>query len=357
MTSKRTIVIGGVVVAAVTFGVFSPALSFEFVNWDDNLYVYQNPRLHPLTFQNIVWLFTHSYFLSWTPVALLSHALDLKIWGTNPFGHHLTSLLLHSANAVLVFWLALIFQSGPRNGENHPLKTGIDQNVPTEMVIGGVVAALLFSLHPLRVESVAWISDRKDLLCTFFMLLCTVLFISRRKKEDETPAGYAALLTLYALALGTKSVAAVLPGIFILIDMLLFRRKFLSGVKSQLPLIIPGIATVIVARIAAEGGEKNFLFVNKSGWEFLAYPFTTLLFYLRKTIIPVDLSPVYATDTFLPESVLVLLLAPALILAISIFCWMKYRRGNAFLAAGMGSVRTVSRPDDGGDLLRHTTGR
>ena len=339
MTTRQTVVLGGVLVAVVTFGVFSPALRFEFVNWDDNLYVYQNPRLHPLTFQNILWLFTHPYFLSWTPLALLSHAVDLKIWGANPFGHHLTNIVLHSANAVFVFCLALTFRvtGEQQNGENNLKGKIVTSSMPATIIIGCAVAALLFSLHPLRAESVAWVSDRKDLLCMFFMLLSTILFLSDRNKKEESRATYFVVLILYVLALGTKSVAAVLPAVFILIDVLVFERKFLRGIKSQVPFIVLGIVTVTVAHVAAAGGEKNFLFENKSVWEFLAYPFTTLVFYLRSTFVPMDLAPVYVNDSFLPSNIFALLIAPVIILAISFFCWMKYKRGNPYWILGWGT--------------------
>ncbi len=330
MTTRQTVFLGGVLVAAVTFGVFSPTLSFDFVNWDDNLYVYQNPRLHPLIFQNILWLFTHPYFLSWTPIALLSHALDLKLWGISPFGHHLTNILLHSVNAGLVFWLALTLRRRDKNVQGNPAAATRD----TAMVIGAAVASLLFSLHPLRAESVAWVSDRKDLLCTCFMLLSTILFIARRNTQDDSRGGYFAVLVFYVLALGTKSVAAVLPAIFIMMDVLVFRRKLVRSIRAQIPFLVLGLATVIIASIAATGGEKNFLFENKSVWEFLVYPFTTLVFYLRNTFVPVDLVPVYMNDTFLPTNVFVLLLAPLIILAISAFSWMKYKRGNPYLLLG-----------------------
>ena len=137
--------------AAVTLAAFWPARHFAFLNWDDLTYVSKNDHVRSgLTWSGFLWSFTHSYSSNWHPLTWLSHMLDCQLYGLNPGGHHLTSLLLHSANACLLF-VAL-------------------KRLTSALWRSALVAAL-FALHPLHVESVAWIAERKDVLSAFFFML------------------------------------------------------------------------------------------------------------------------------------------------------------------------------------------
>ena len=137
--------------AAVTLAAFWPARHFAFLNWDDLTYVSKNDHVRSgLTWSGFLWSFTHTYSSNWHPLTWLSHMLDCQLYGLNPGGHHLTSLLLHSANACLLF-VALKRLTGA--------------------LWRSALVAALFALHPLHVESVAWIAERKDVLSAFFFML------------------------------------------------------------------------------------------------------------------------------------------------------------------------------------------
>jgi hypothetical protein len=136
---------------AVTLLVYWPARHFGFLNWDDLTYVSKNDHVRGgLTWSAFIWSFTHSYSSNWHPLTWLSHMLDCQLYGLKPGGHHFTSLLLHSANASLLF-LVLKRLTGA--------------------LWRSALVAALFALHPLHVESVAWVSERKDVLSTFFFML------------------------------------------------------------------------------------------------------------------------------------------------------------------------------------------
>lgn len=331
MLSKKISFLCGAFVAIVTFAVFSPVLGFEFVNWDDTVYVLQNPHFQPLTWMSGLWFFIHTYFRSWNPITMLSHMLDLKFWHYDPFGHHFTNLLLHSVNAGLVLWIALHILDAFR-------LRSIDRDEQSEeaptsgsfsLVAGSVVAALVFSLHPLRAESAAWISDRKDLLCTFFMLLASIIYFTRREDPNRTLSNKWLIVFFYLFAIGSKSIAVVLPFAFMLIDAVLFKYSFKENVRDKIPLLVLAVATAVVAKIAAPGLERDFLVGDTTTLQLIAFPFTVVLFYLQKFLVPLDLSPVYHPNAFLPSaSGLMLAVAPVVVVAITVMCYLRWKQGR-----------------------------
>ena len=156
----------------VTIALYWPATSHDFVNYDDEMYVKDNPHVTSgLTLGNVRWAFRTDYAGNWHPVTWLSHMLDCQLFGLNAWVHHLTSLLLHAVNAGLVF---LLLQQ----------MTGANWR--------SLVVAALFALHPLRVESVAWVSERKDVLSGCFGLLSLIAYARYaegrgRKAEARNP--------------------------------------------------------------------------------------------------------------------------------------------------------------------------
>ncbi|MFH1428267.1 MAG: hypothetical protein ABIH39_00830, partial [Candidatus Margulisiibacteriota bacterium] len=134
-----------------TLLVYGQILAHEFINYDDNTYIQKNTYIqHGLTIESIKWAFTSFYASNWHPVTWLSHMLDIQLYGLNPAGHHFTNLFLHILNTLLLFFLL---------------------SRMTGSVWKSGMAAALFALHPLHVESVAWAAERKDVLSTFFGLL------------------------------------------------------------------------------------------------------------------------------------------------------------------------------------------
>lgn len=335
MNSRNILFVVAAFVAALTFVVFSPALKYEFVNWDDNIYVYENPHLKPPTLENISPLLIRPYFRSWTPIAFLSHALDVKVWQLNPFGHHLSSLLLHSLNAGLVFWVGVfLIEAFKRKGAH---KKDDSETFTSSVISGAVVAALLFSLHPLRAESVAWVSDRKDLLCAFFMLLMCLVYLSRREAKNSSRGGYVMLLFLYMLALGSKSIAMMLPVVLILLDVLIFERKVRQSLLEMIPFFLLAVGAGLIARFAAPELGKDFIVGDKTLLQLMAFPFTSALFYIEKFFFPAGLSPVYHTNTYLPSQGSILLIAaPVAILLVTALAVYSWRKGQSYWLAAWG---------------------
>ena len=141
----------GLILAAATVGLYYPVHGHPFTNYDDNDYVFENRHVQSgLTFANVRWAFTTGYASNWHPLTWISHQLDSQFFGANPYGPHDVNLLLHALNAVLLFWV--LWRA-------------------TGFVGRSFVVAALFALHPINVESVAWIAERKTVLSTMFFLL------------------------------------------------------------------------------------------------------------------------------------------------------------------------------------------
>ena len=214
----------------VTAAVHWPATGNGFVNYDDDLYVTANPRVQAgLGWENLRWAFTTTELSNWHPITWLAHTGDAQAFGLDPRGHHATSVVLHALNAALLFWL--LFQA---TGAGAP----------------SLLVAALFALHPLNVQSVAWISERKNVLSTLFWLL-TLWAYGAWTRRPRVVLYLAALLAL-ALSLLTKPMAVTMPFVLLLLDYWPLdrwargRRRLLL---EKLPFLAMAIALSVVAFI------------------------------------------------------------------------------------------------------------
>jgi tetratricopeptide (TPR) repeat protein len=180
----------------LTLIVYWPVQHYEFVDFDDDVYVFDNPHVkNGLTLQGLVWDVTATHSGNWHPLTWLSHQLDCTVYGLNPGGHHLTNVLFHIANTVLLF---LVFK-----------------RMSGALWASAFIAAL-FALHPLHVESVAWVAERKDVLSAFFWILTMLFYVY----YTERPGLSRYLLVLLSLALGllSKPMVVTLPFVLLLLD-------------------------------------------------------------------------------------------------------------------------------------------
>ena len=196
-----TIIVCGLV--AITLIVFGQTIRHDFVNYDDDTYVYQNPQvLHGVTIRGCSWAFTHSHSANWHPLTWISHMLDCQVWGLQPGGHHLTSVLLHAVAAVLLF---------------------IVLRRMTGALWRSAFVAALFAVHPLHVESVAWIAERKDVLSGVFFVLTLVAYVYYVGKPGSW-GRYLLLVGLFALGLMSKPTLVTTPFVLLLLDYWPLRR-------------------------------------------------------------------------------------------------------------------------------------
>jgi tetratricopeptide (TPR) repeat protein len=179
----------GVALAVLTVALYAPVLRCQFLDFDDSVYVTANRHVQAgVNGAGVIWAFSHPVGGNWHPVTVLSHMLDCQIYGLRPWGHHLTNVLLHAANTVLLFLLLTKL---------------------TGAVGRSLLVAALFAAHPAHVESVAWVAERKDVLCSFFFLLAIWTYVRQRRWWS---------VVLFALALMSKPMAVTLPFVLLLLD-------------------------------------------------------------------------------------------------------------------------------------------
>ena len=203
---------------AVTWAVFGQTLAHDFVNFDDHVYVYENPLVvRGLSTEGIIGAFTHTHAQNWHPLTTLSHMLDCQLYGLNAGGHHLTNVILHTTSVLLLFLV---------------LKQMTGAFWPSAFV------AAVFAIHPLHVESVAWIAERKDVLSAVFFML-TLAAYARYARAPSTPR-YLLVALLFAFGLMSKPMLVTLPFLLLLLDYWPLGRMEdqKSEVGSRLPRLI-----------------------------------------------------------------------------------------------------------------------
>jgi tetratricopeptide (TPR) repeat protein len=246
--------------AAMVWMVFGQTLGHEFVNYDDDLYVYDNPAVNRgLNLQGVEWAFTHIVASNWHPLTMLSHMLDCQLYGLKAGGHHLTNVLLHTASAILLF-LVLRRMTG--------------------YLWRSALVAAVFAIHPLRVESVAWVAERKDVLSGLFFMLTLWAYTryaqgrsrvqGRASGAQAVPASdprpwtldYCLVLLFFAMGLLCKPMLVTLPLVLLLLDYWPVQRdnrSTLPGVLlEKLPLFGLAFASCVVTIIAQREALQTF---------------------------------------------------------------------------------------------------
>jgi protein O-mannosyl-transferase len=284
--------------ALLTIAVYAAVAHFEFVTWDDGNYVHIDPVRNGLTWQGVTWAFTTGETANWHPLTWLSHMLDVEIYGDQAGGHHVTNLAFHVANVLLLFGVFVRM---------------------TGAVGRSAFVAALFAIHPLHVESVAWVAERKDVLSTFFALVTIWMYVTyvRRPRASR----FLLVCGCYALGLMAKPMLVTLPFVLLLLDAWpLDRARAGSGVTwrrlsiEKIPLIamaaVSSVATVFLQRAAGAMGEGSSTDVFPLGLR-VANAVVSYAAYLGQTIWPAGLAAFYpyprqATATAVVMSVVVL---------------------------------------------------
>ena len=339
LSKKRAVLAIGILslfVFSFTFFVYTPALNNDFVNWDDDEYVYKNTRIQYLDPQSLCWMLTSFNAANWHPLTWLSHAIDYSLWGLNPRMHHLTNVILHALNTLLVFFLALqivnrwkTIPAGMSSGEKNRVSL-------TEILITGIVTALLFGVHPLNVESVAWISERKNVLSTLFFLLSLLSYISYASSilKRHRLIWFALSFLFFLLALMSKPIAVTLPLILLLLDYYPLNRlsphyyKNLQVFLEKVPFFLLSIATSVITVMAQQSGRAFISVAHLPIGSRLLNALHSLIFYLKKMALPQELFPLYA---FPKEISLVnpqYMVSGILILIITLSCFYMEKRGK-----------------------------
>jgi Flp pilus assembly protein TadD len=294
-----------VLVGVLAFVAFLPALDGGFVDWDDDRNFLWNTGYRGLGLGELRWMFTATWMGHYIPLTWLSLGLNYVLGGMEPWGYHLGNLLLHAANTALLFFVArrllavAAISAGPHGntqGEGRADRTRQPEG-GVAVAWGAAVAALLWALHPLRVESVAWVTERRDVLCGFFYLLAVLAYL-RGATRERTLSGrwLAASLAAFAGALGSKAIAMTLPVTLLVLDVYPLRRLRLGWpalVREKLGHFALGAVGAAVASWAVTRGA-GWTSYDAYGLEArLAMTGYSFWFYPWKLIWPEGLSPLY----------------------------------------------------------------
>jgi Flp pilus assembly protein TadD len=278
---KRNVILCLLLVVA-TLALYNPVNRHPFVNYDDDRYITENPHVHNgLTWRTITWAFTATEQGNWHPLTWLSHALDYQLFHQNPAGHHFTSLLIHAANAVLLF-LFLVYA--------------------TRRLGPSLFVAALFALHPINVESVAWVAERKNVLCTFFFFATLIAYCWYARQPDWRR--YLVFAGLFLLGLMSKPMVITLPFVLLLLDYWPLGRirgghadataaPLSKLVVEKLPLIALSAASAVITMQAQRAGGAMRSTAQFSLAVRLENAVMAYAMYLWKMIWPSHLSPIY----------------------------------------------------------------
>jgi Tfp pilus assembly protein PilF len=280
-TSRMFSLAAALCLALAVFAVYGQAWDFEFLSYDDPLYVEKNPAIRKgLSLEGLVWAFTDStgqtnYF---APVTWLSFLAAYELVGEDPGGHHLVNVVLHALNAVLLFFALRSL-------------TGRDKE--------SAFAAALFALHPVHAESVCWVAERKDMMLGLFF--CLSLWAYSRYARHRTVKGYLVVLGLYLLGLLSKPSMVVFPGVLLLTDWWPLERfsrplRLKGPLLEKIPFLAPALAVSLATMATQMPAMRTTAFAEISLGTRAASSLTAYLEYIRHTFWPAGLAVIYPYD-------------------------------------------------------------
>jgi tetratricopeptide (TPR) repeat protein len=319
-TDKKMIAIMACGLWLVTVLLFLPARGFGFVSYDDGPYVYDNDMVKQgLNAGTLKWAFLETHFFMWHPLTSLSHLLDVTLFGLNPSAFHLENVLLHAVSAVLLFLFLL--------------RT-------TQARWPSLFVALLFAWHPLRVESVAWIAERKDVLSTLFWLLTLHAYVYYTEVKTRTAYWFAVIV--YALGILTKPTIVTLPCVLLLIDVWPLRRfqfestginwaKLKPLILEKLPFFALCVLLSVITYKVQKEGDVLAMMESTTLMDRLGNACVSYVRYIGKLLWPLDLAVLYPYPGTWP--LVIVLAALVALVAGSWICW-KQRMARPWLLVG-----------------------
>ena len=316
--------------------VFAHGLYNEFVQWDDPINLIDNKNFRGLGWTQIRWMLTTTLMGHYIPLTWLTFGLDYTLWGMESAGYHFTNLVLHCTNVVLFFLLALRL-----------LSRALPWATTLELRAGAALAALFFGIHPLRAESVAWATERRDVLSGLMFLTCILCYVSAADRDGWTRRRrLAASVTFFVLALLSKSITMTLPLALLILDVYPLRRLRLApadwlrgpGRRVLLEKIPFLIVALIGARVSYWAVARHEFFTSAVEYPLAAritMALYSVCFYIGKTALPLGLSALYelpATIHPLDGPFLLAGLATCLITVSLIGLWRRWPAGGAAYA-------------------------
>lgn len=317
------------VVALLTIAAFVPAFSAGFVAWDDDRNFLNNPHWRGLGAEQLAWMWTTFHMGHYIPLSWMTLGLDYLAWGMNPTGYHATNVVLHAVNAVLIYFVArrLLQLAAPALRSAHGA---------SPLTYASVFAALVFAVHPLRVESVAWITERRDVLSGCFFTLAVACYL-RARHAIATRRWYWAAVGVFACGLLAKASVMTVPAVLFILNCYPLKRLpgpgGIFGADARrvytelLPFALLAALTAGLSLVALKPPDQLAL-----GGK-LAVSAYSFAFYLAKTLLPVGLSPLYEMPNEIDPSNPPFLAAYVVAAAVAGVAWRARKRHVALTVA------------------------
>ncbi|MCX5789705.1 MAG: tetratricopeptide repeat protein [Elusimicrobia bacterium] len=331
------------VIVIATLAAFWPSLSGQFLNWDDYKFYVINPHYRGLGWAQLRWMFTTTYNGPYQPLAWISLACDFLLWGMDPFGYHLTSLVLHCLAAVVLYGVIQQLLALAR-GPDGALRAAC-----------AVFGTLVFAVHPLRVESVAWVSERRDVLSGLFYLATIAAYLKAQSQQDRAKARLwrTAALASFVLSLLAKGMGVTLPAVLLVLDVYPLRRlpaepsRWFSRESravwfEKAPFAAAALAAAGIGFWGQYHGGVVRPLVSYRLAQRTAQACYGLAFYLWKTAAPVRLSPLYPLPRSLDPWMWPFLVSAAAMAALGALLFRLRRRHPEGLAAFAHYLLTLS---------------
>src|SRR5881296_1675553 len=324
-----------VLTALVTFAAFLPTLNNQFVDWDDHHNLLDNPHYRGLGWTQIRWMWTTFHMGHWLPLTWMSFGLDYLVWGLEPLGYHLTNLVLHATSAAVFYLVARRILSLAVPDPDDRGQAGL--------ALSAGFAALLFALHPLRAESVAWATERRDVLLGLFYLLTILAYLRACERGERGRGWYWGAVGLFACALLSKSMVVNLPIVLLILDVYPLRR--LGGATGwwseparrvyveKIPFVLLATAAAAIAVMAQLSVHAAASLAQLSVPGRVAVSAYGLSFYLWKMVVPLNLSPLYPLSPIVNPWAMPFVLSYTMVLAITAIALALRRRVPGLPAA------------------------
>ena len=344
VTDRRRFYFTAALVSLLTLIVYLPALRNGFVaGWDDALYVLDNVYIRSLRWEFFRWAAIDASVPYWQPLTWISHAVDYALWGLNPLGHHLTSIVFHALNSGMVVWLTIRLLEIVNEDARAAGKPAVFEG--RGLLIAAGITGMLFGVHPLHVESAAWISERKDLLYTLLYMLAMLSYLGYALDLKRTEAQkafylnkrYYGTLALFFLSLASKPMAVTLPVILFLLDWyplkrIVSRKNIPALIAEKIPFFVLSGA-LSLSTVLAHESAGDFIFLEEASFASRTLVvFRGIMTYLWKTIAPFDLLPIYPYPRVVSFTDPVYLAAILLVSVITIACLRIAKKQPYWLA-------------------------
>ena len=290
-------------VLLATFALYYPAIFYEFTNWDDDIYILENPYLASFTAENIKNIFTTPINGNYNPLTMLTFAVEKHFFGENPLPFHLNNILLHLLNVALVFFLALLLRL--------PL-------------IASALVALLFGIHPMHIESVAWITERKDVLYAFFYFLSLICYVKYVQEKPLKTLFYLLTIVFMLLSALAKIQAVSLPLALLAIDFYLKRTFSFKVLGEKIPHFIIALCFGLLGIFFLNDTEYlRLASQNYSIFDRILFGAYSLFIYLLKAIFPFKMAAHYPYPTKINDWLPMLFYIVPFIFAVAAFFLYK----------------------------------